>query len=374
MELKTPFIDLLPPLSTDEREALEKDIAIHGVINPVVVDEDNNILDGHHRYDIEKNPPIKRLCGLSDAEKRAFVQSSNQKRRNMTPEQKKALREEMIETAMQLKEEDPKKWTQQRIADCLGVAQQTVADWFDDISNTEAGKTYIDARLSIPKESIPDIVKRSDAGETQSQIAADYGTTQPRISQVIKQAKAKEENKKKQNAIAKKKAKGFNGLYDVIVIDPPWDMKKIDREVAPEQSEFDYPTMSEDELGEMNLPINSDCHFFLWTTHKFLPMAFRLLDSWELKYVCAFVWHKPGGFQPFGLPQYNCEFALYARKGSPEFVDVKAFNTCFEAPRGKHSEKPEEFYELLRRVTGGRRIDIFNRREIEGFDVWGNEA
>jgi len=164
------------------------------------------------------------------------------------------------------------------------------------------------------------------------------------------------------------------GKYDVIVIDPPWEMEKIARDVAPDQAAFDYPTMNEDELAALEIPTHDDCHIFVWTTHKHLPMALRLLDKWGMFYVCTFVWHKNGGFQPFGLPQYNCEFCLYARVGTPKFIEFTDFKVCFNAPRGKHSEKPEEFYTLLRRVTGGRRLDMFNRREIDGFDVWGNEA
>lgn len=372
-DYETPYKDLLPPLSSAEFAALKADYQRHGPKQKVELDENGNVLDGHHRLKIDPNWPTVVIRGLTDAEKEAHVLRSNSIRRNLSPEQEAEVRARKKETAFKLREQDAKKWTQKAVAEVLGVAQNTVSTWFSNITSDKAKPA--DARLSIPREAKAEIVRRVDKGEPQVKVAAELKISKGRVSQIVKAAKKKEENVAKQNAIAMKAVEGtFNGLYDVIVIDPPWPMEKIEREVAPEQSAFDYPTMSEDELSAMKLPAKADCHLWIWTTHKFLPMALRLLDAWKFKYVCTFVWHKPGGFQPFGLPQYNCEFALYARKGSPSFVDTKAFNVCFDAPRGAHSEKPEAFYEVVRRVTSGDRIDIFNRREIKGFEVWGNES
>jgi MT-A70 len=60
-------------------------------------------------------------------------------------------------------------------------------------------------------------------------------------------------------------------------------------------------------------------------------------------------------------------------KGSPVFVDTRAFPCCFEAPRREHSRKPKEFYEVISRVTLGPRLDIFSRESRAGFAQFGNE-
>ena len=175
--------------------------------------------------------------------------------------------------------------------------------------------------------------------------------------------------------LAKSKAKT---KADVLVVDPPWPMKKFVMKIhGNEKPELDYKTMSLKDIARLNLVerfAGENCHVFLWTTNRFLPAALEILKTWGVKYSLPFIWHKNGGPQPVGQAQYNSELCIYGRVGKPKFVTTKNFFTCFNAKRTGHSKKPEEFYEMLRRVTSGYRIDCYNRRKISGFDVWGDQA
>lgn len=150
------------------------------------------------------------------------------------------------------------------------------------------------------------------------------------------------------------------GGYNVLVIDPPWPMVKIERKVRPNQTRFDYPTMSIGEITAIGAravaSLADDAHVFLWVTNKYVPASIKMVEAWGLKYKGCLVWHKPGGFQPWGLPQFNCEFVTYAQKGSPVLVaetEPGGFVACcFDAPRGAHSQKPELLYEMIARATG----------------------
>jgi N6-adenosine-specific RNA methylase IME4 len=67
---------------------------------------------------------------------------------------------------------------------------------------------------------------------------------------------------------------------------------------------------------------------------------------------------------------------LYARRGSPRFDNIagSGFVTCFNGVNKGHSQKPDEFYDIIRRVTEGPRIDVFSRSAHEGFEACGNEV
>jgi N6-adenosine-specific RNA methylase IME4 len=192
-------------------------------------------------------------------------------------------------------------------------------------------------------------------------------------------AERKERKEEKKRSLVAAGTFSETGPFGTIVIDPPWEMEKIDRAVRPNQDVFDYPTMSIEQLLEFWIKdlgprLESDCHTFMWTTEKWLPEAIRFVGLVGFKYVLTMVWHKPGGFQPVGLPQYNCEFVVYARRGAAVFVDTKNFNCCFDGERREHSRKPDNFYDVIRRVTGGSRIDVFSREKREGFATFGNES
>jgi N6-adenosine-specific RNA methylase IME4 len=41
----------------------------------------------------------------------------------------------------------------------------------------------------------------------------------------------------------------------------------------------------------------------------------------------------------------------------------------------RHSEKPEEFRDIIDTLyTDGKRLELFSRRKVGGWDVWGDEA
>ena len=372
LKINPSFRDLIPPLADHERDGLEEDIKHFGCYTPIIT-WNGYIIDGHHRYEICTKHKLtftteeREFETQNDAEiwiiktqfSRRNLQSYTRATLNFELEKREALKSKRGErtdlknkdlTSVSCGTEVPRDTTKEplrKAAKAAGIGH-----------NTYAKCKFIHKH-----------------GTKEQEDALHKGEVTPNEVYVeLKREKKREELIEKVESIEAQKAKAIEGVYDVVVIDPPWEMHRIELNERPTDVGFDYPTMSVEEIKELDIHCADDCHVFLWTTQKYLKPSFEIIESWGLKYVCAFTWHKNAGMQPLGLPQYNSEFVLYARKGTPQFVDTKDFQTCFNAPRGKHSEKPKEFYETLNRTTLGRRLDMFNRRKIEGFEGWGNES
>ena len=165
------------------------------------------------------------------------------------------------------------------------------------------------------------------------------------------------------------------GLFQTIVIDPAWDWGDEGDVNQFGRARPDYHTMPIEEIEK--LPINKiadeNCHLYLWVTNRSLPKAFRLIELWGFRYITCLTWIKPS----FGMGNYfrgSTEQVLFGVKGSQP---LKRHNvgTYFEAPRGdRHSAKPDEFYTLVESCSYAPYIDVFGRKEREGWSVWGENV
>ncbi|HEX5995994.1 MAG TPA: MT-A70 family methyltransferase [Jiangellales bacterium] len=168
------------------------------------------------------------------------------------------------------------------------------------------------------------------------------------------------------------------GRYRCIIIDPPWPMQKIERDERPNQGvELDYPVMSLDEIAdERHVPVrmlaDEDCHIYLWVTHKFMPAGLELLDAWGFNYQCVMTWRKNVGITPYSW-MYDTEHVLFGHRGGLK-LNRMGLRLSFEAPVQGHSVKPDVFYERVTEASPGPRVEMFARRERDGFVAWGNEV
>ncbi len=165
------------------------------------------------------------------------------------------------------------------------------------------------------------------------------------------------------------------GQYATVVIDPPWPVEKILRDVRPQQGPaLDYPVMQLDEIEALPVPAlaGDGCHVYLWVTHRFLPAGLELFDAWGVSYECLMTWVKNVGMTPFSW-MYDTEHVLFGRVGQLEVVQKGQRLSFSESVQG-HSVKPDVFYERVLAASPEPRLEMFARRTRAGFEPWGNEV
>ena len=163
--------------------------------------------------------------------------------------------------------------------------------------------------------------------------------------------------------------------YRVIYADPPWNYGNSGLDDYG-HAERHYPTMSIEELCNLDVPdiVEDDSVLFLWTTSPLLEDSFRVIRAWGYNYKTSFIWNKIK--HNFGY--YNSvrhELLLVCTRGSCLPDNSKLFNSVQAIERKEHSEKPEEFREIIETLyTKGKKIELFSRKQTEGWSSWGNQV
>ena len=164
------------------------------------------------------------------------------------------------------------------------------------------------------------------------------------------------------------------GTFSVLYADPPWQYEfgaSSDRAV-----ERHYPTLTIEQIRALPVPTIAapDAILFLWATSPKLAESLAVMEAWGFSYRSSMVWVK-GGLGMGYYARINHEFLLIGRKGAhPAPQEGLRPGSVITQPKGRHSEKPIRFYELIEQMyPEAQKVELFARQQRDGWTAWGNE-
>jgi N6-adenosine-specific RNA methylase IME4 len=184
--------------------------------------------------------------------------------------------------------------------------------------------------------------------------------------------------------------------FGVIYADPPWQFTVYSGKGKARSAERKYiadpltgkSTMTIEELMDLPVPTLAadDCALFMWAVMPELPGAIELMKAWGFTYkTVAFTWVKTSenatriGLDGDGLhwgmgywTRANTEVVLFGTRGAPKRL-AKDVHQVIISPVGEHSRKPEQTHARVERLLSGPYIELFARRPMKGWTVWGND-
>jgi len=347
---------LFENLRKEEFTALEQDIIKRGIKVPIEVDESGNILDGHNRIAIARKhnieyETIKRKF-RNEEEKREHIIKLNLARRMLQPWQwGKAFRELLKVRGVKLgsggKMDRGQSATVALCTKEIGVPRRTAFHRMEQATEYENLSAKQKEEVREGTESLTDIIRNKKKDITRTERMKEIGN--------------------------------IKGKYFLIYADPPW---RYERTISSSREvERHYPTMELEEIKAakpFGKPIQEfvgdDAILYLWTPNPKLEEALEVLNAWGFTYRTNMAWIKDS-IGPGYWVRSRHELLLIGTKGAPPTPKVNLRpDSVIEAPRRKHSEKPETMYGFLEKMFPKcRRLEMFNRQERKGWDCWGNE-
>jgi N6-adenosine-specific RNA methylase IME4 len=392
------FQALIPALQSEERTQLEANIVADGCRDPLVL-WGRVLVDGHNRHEICTRLGLKFKVEQKDFDSRedviVWMIDNQDGRRNISDFQKieLQLRKKAAISAkakanqahgqtapgVTLPVNLPEALeTREVIAKAAGVSGKTVStvERIVETASPELLTALRTSRVSInagsdiatlPKAQQVEIVARGTKEILQAAKEIRAARSEDRRNERIEKIVAISTGNAPVGSIAER--------YPVIYLDPPWRYDYAESDARTIENH--YPTMSLDEIKAMDMSLVAfdDCIMFMWATSPKLADAFQVLDAWGFSYRTCAVWDK----QKIGMGYYfrqQHELLLIAVKGQPPTpAPANRPSSVFSYPRGQHSAKPHEVYEVIEAMYPTLpKIEMFCRTPREGWGVWGNQS
>lgn len=192
-------------------------------------------------------------------------------------------------------------------------------------------------------------------------------------------------------------------LYGIVYMDPASRFEVWNRETGLDRAaDNHYPTEGWKEIASRPPPLTDDGILFCWSTRPQLMNTCRMIeDRWGFEYKTCMVWAKEGRGTGHIVID-NAEILIIASRGKPVWPapgtqDLALqktaseepweglFPPAIETPRGRHSEKPEIFAEMIERLWPNTpRLEMYyepkehpeqraahlEKRKAAGWDLW----
>ena len=365
LTIKKEFKDLIHPLSQEENAFLEKDILNKGCLDALKT-WNGYLIDGHHRYEICQRHEVsfkqEELSFEDEEGVKVWMIDNQMGRRNITDAakikygllrsdiEKDRAKKRML--AGKKAEGDPSENLREGsgkvtaiVGKAAGVSDRTVEKF-----------KFIQEKA--PKEVVKALCEGTPVDGKKLSIDKVYRDVQ-RLE-------------KKETL---KTTEFPKGSYRVVYADPPWS---YDNSRAEGQGDVkdQYPTMSLEAICDLPVKDITDENavLFLWVTVPLIQQGLKVVEAWGFDYKTHMVWDKVRPF--FGnYFAVGHEILLLGTKGSCTPDSQERPNSVLRVAKGRHSEKPEEARKLIETLYKyGNKVELFARKQTEGWDVYGNEC
>lgn len=395
----------LRSIDQEKVRELAESIKLIGLLQPVLVDQKNVLIAGHHRLEACK------LLGWTEIEavvadfdeltaKLAEI-DENLRRNELTVLQQAQHLQQREQVLEQMGLRAKVGWNGNQHTEKVGGETISPPKTTDDIAQ-EVGLTgrSVQHRKQIANKITPgvqEVIAETAIADSTTQLL-DLARMDPeQQQQVVEEMKSsgewdvrKAKSKLNRDARIEKIAEiaiGNTNLsaiagspsapnqFPVIYADPPWRYEHVKTDNRAIENQ--YPTMALEEICA--LPVadlaTPDAILFLWTTSPKLDESLDVVDAWGFTYRTCAVWDK----EKIGMGYYfrqQHELLLVATRGSIPVPPVESrVSSVLRYPRGEHSAKPLEVARIIEAMYPELpKVELFCRNPQPGWFAWGNQA